>query len=599
MRLFIIHIIAGLLISCQASFAQDQEYADSLISLYITGNFQGEKGLELLNEIAISHPEPAVMMAYSKELIQLADSLGEIEYLIDGYMAQGVAQRLLGQYFESLNSYINGYEIADSAKLEMRAGMVAVNLADLYSTVSDHESAKRYYREGIKVLRQENDSVTLASTLFNFGDEYYKEENMDSALVFYEESIRIFNKKDIQIGVAYNLGSIGQVKFRLGQLKRAEKDLKQAIAMLDDLGDLYGKSVYLLDLARIYIAYDELDSALQCGNESMELAKSFELVEQISQANLLLSEVYSEMGQFERSMRHYKDHVETKDSINSYLSIGNLFSRFEVKQKQAEVDLLKKEAQVAEMRGKRQQLGIAVTGLTLILVALLGINTYRRFQFARKTNKIIEEEKNRSEDLLLNILPRETANELREKGAVKARKIEHVTVLFTDFIEFTRHAEKETPEQMVRSIDYYFKQFDEITTRYNLEKIKTIGDSYMCAGGLHSEECRAKEVITAALEMQEVVERTKKSNDDLIHFDMRIGVHTGPVVAGIVGNKKWQFDIWGDTVNIASGVEAKSPSGRVTMSQTTYKEVKDIFKTEFLGETRIKNSRKIKLYFVT
>jgi class 3 adenylate cyclase len=269
-----------------------------------------------------------------------------------------------------------------------------------------------------------------------------------------------------------------------------------------------------------------------------------------------------------------------------------------MEQKKAEVDLLRKEAEVAGLRGKRQQWGITVTTLALLLVAVLGINTYRRYQLTRKTNRLIRREKDRSEDLLLNILPRETAAELREKGAVKARKIDNVTVLFTDFVGFTRHAEKESPELMVRSIDFYFKQFDEITTRYNLEKIKTIGDSYMCAGGLHSEQCQAKEVIKAALEMVAVLEEVKKTRE-VIPFEMRIGVHTGPVVAGIVGTKKWQYDIWGDTVNIASGMEAKSEAGRVNISQTTYEEVKDDFKTEYRGESKIKNRGVVKMYFVS
>ena len=157
---------------------------------------------------------------------------------------------------------------------------------------------------------------------------------------------------------------------------------------------------------------------------------------------------------------------------------------------------------------------------------------------------IIEAENERSESLLLNILPEETAQELKLNGEVQAKKFESVTVLFTDFTEFSRIAENADPEHLVKSIDFYFKEFDMIVSNYGLEKIKTIGDSYMCAGGLpRVSQNHAKNAINAAKDMINLVNIQLQSQDDLIHFEIRIGVHTGPVVAGIVGTKKWQYDI--------------------------------------------------------
>ena len=158
--------------------------------------------------------------------------------------------------------------------------------------------------------------------------------------------------------------------------------------------------------------------------------------------------------------------------------------------------------------------------------------------------KNIQKEKKRSETLLLNILPFETAKELKLNGKVEAVKAEKVTVLFTDFVEFSTLAEKIEPEKLVQSIDFYFKKFDEIITKYGLEKIKTIGDSYMCAGGIPTpKEGHAFSMVMAAKEMMALVENSKNNNDGLPHFEVRLGIHTGPVVAGIVGIKKWQYDI--------------------------------------------------------
>jgi class 3 adenylate cyclase len=199
----------------------------------------------------------------------------------------------------------------------------------------------------------------------------------------------------------------------------------------------------------------------------------------------------------------------------------------------------------------------------------------------------------------LNILPAETAKELKLNGKVEAVKFDQVTVLFTDFVQFTKVAEHVDAEQLVKSIDYYFKEFDKIATKHSLEKIKTVGDSYMCACGLPTlNPAHARNVILAAKEIIAVVSHALTADDGLSHFQVRVGIHTGPVVAGIVGLKKWQYDIWGDTVNIASRMESMSQPGRVNLSETTWQEIKDEFPCEYRGEIEAKNRGPMKMYFL-
>jgi class 3 adenylate cyclase len=213
--------------------------------------------------------------------------------------------------------------------------------------------------------------------------------------------------------------------------------------------------------------------------------------------------------------------------------------------------------------------------------------------------KNIQKEKKRSEALLLNILPLETAKELKLNGKVEAVKAEKVTVLFTDFVDFSTLAEKIKPEKLVESIDFYFKGFDEIISKYGLEKIKTIGDSYMCAGGIPTpNKNHAVNMAKAAKEMLDLVENAKGKDDGMPHFEVRIGIHSGPVVAGIVGIKKWQYDIWGDTVNIASRMESGSIPGKINLSETTYDLIKHEFPCEYRGELQVKNRGNFKMYFL-
>ena len=601
--LFFQRLLLALLIQCAYSaHCQDQNVADSLTLIYNSGEFPKEDESIILRNLAKYHTDPKDKLLYSEELVKVAESNSDIGFLVDGYIGIGTAFRLMGDIPDALEIFLKASEIASENQLEERLGYIAVNIADTYSIIKNHSLAINYYNKGIEILKEHNDTLTVASALYNLGDELLNYGELDSAVSIFLKTEQLFRDMNNEQGLAYTLGNTGQVYAKLGQFEKAEINLNQAVQKLRELGDFYPISVYTLTLSDIYLVRNQDLKSLEYAEQSLHLAQEYGLKEQISDAFLKLSEIYEKMGLPERSINYLKSHNIYRDSITSIAAVqemAELRTEFEVAQKQSEVDLLTKEAEIADLRARRQRWIIFGSVLSLVLVAVLGVNAFRRYRFMQETNRIIEEEKNRSDVLLRNILPEETALELKEQGYVKARKIEGVTVLFTDFIEFTRYAEQVAPEQMVRSIDYYFKKFDEITTRYNLEKIKTIGDSYMCAGGLHSESCRAKEVIKAAIEMIEVTENAKQSQKDLINFDMRIGIHTGPVVAGIVGTKKWQYDIWGDTVNIASGMEANSVSGKINISETTYKEVEDEFKAEYRGKIEIKNRGLIKMYFLS
>ena len=187
-------------------------------------------------------------------------------------------------------------------------------------------------------------------------------------------------------------------------------------------------------------------------------------------------------------------------------------------------------------------------------------------------------EKDRSDELLLNILPHEVAEELKAKGEARARQFDNVTILFTDFKGFTTASERMSPRELLDELNTCFKEFDRITTARGIEKIKTIGDAYMAAGGLPDPASSSPaDVVYAALEMQAFMQRrqAERQAQGVPAFEMRVGIHSGPVVAGIVGVKKFQYDIWGDTVNTASRMESSGEVGQVNISEATYALVKD------------------------
>jgi class 3 adenylate cyclase len=213
----------------------------------------------------------------------------------------------------------------------------------------------------------------------------------------------------------------------------------------------------------------------------------------------------------------------------------------------------------------------------------------------------IKIEKRISEELLLNILPGDVAQELKKFGKVEPVSHENCTVLFTDFKGFTEISESITAKELVAEINHCFGVFDEITSRYHIEKIKTIGDSYMAVGGNFSKnECTPLHVVSAGLEMRDYIKKRKleRTREGKFGFEMRVGVHSGPVVSGVVGVKKFQFDIWGDTVNIASRMQSHGEIDEVNVTETTRDLIRDNFEFEFRGLLPVKGKGDMPMYFV-
>lgn len=219
-----------------------------------------------------------------------------------------------------------------------------------------------------------------------------------------------------------------------------------------------------------------------------------------------------------------------------------------------------------------------------------------------KAKELIQKEKEKSDSLLLNILPEPVARELKENGFVKPTLFESVTVLFTDFKGFTKIATKLSPTELLEKLDLIFLQFDQICERRGIEKLKTIGDAYMCVGGLPvSNLSHPVDTCLAAIEMQNFMKETKLIMESISgeeFWDMRLGIHTGTVVAGVIGKTKFAYDVWGDAVNTASRMESNGEIGMINISSATYERVKDFFVCEYRGKIEAKNKGVIDMYFL-
>lgn len=590
-------LIGFFLIIGQIARTQDQRFADSLVDIYLSDSLIGKAKMELLRKLSFNEVNDySKRLNYAEELILLASQYNNNEYLYHGYFQKGNSNQFLGDLEEAVASYFKSAEVAKKEKLISAEGSAYGAIADIYSISDNHTNAMLYYGKAIAKLRNTKDTVALASFVLNAGDALLANKKYDSALAYFNESEALFEQVNYVTGKAYNLGNIGMVYAHTGKNDLAEKNINEAILILQKSGDYHPICVYLIYMADIYLEKKEHQTAIDYAQRSLTLAEQYGLKEQISDANLKLSELFEIIGKPVISYKYYKDHITYRDSLLNIERVQQMADQrtdFEVSQKQIEVDL-------AEQREENQRTIAIATAIALFLIGLLAVGLFRRNRFIRKTKQIIEHERDRSDNLLLNILPEETARELKEHGKVKAKKHDAVTVLFTDFKGFTSYSEKLSPEALVETIGFYFSKFDAIVEKHGLEKIKTIGDAYMCAGGLHgSEETHPQKMIMAATEIAQFVFDTKHDDKACsLNFDIRIGINTGPVVAGVVGTKKFAYDIWGDTVNVASRMETMSEPGRINISQSTYELIKSDFHCEYRGEIEAKNRGKVKMYFV-
>ncbi len=215
----------------------------------------------------------------------------------------------------------------------------------------------------------------------------------------------------------------------------------------------------------------------------------------------------------------------------------------------------------------------------------------------KERTRELEQEKNKSDDLLHNILPSSLVNELKTFGKVRPRRFSSVSIMFTDFKAFTYTTSVLPPEELVYELNDIFKGFDALISKYELEKLKTIGDSYMAACGIPREvEDHATRIVYAAIDFQKMIKERNRSAP--IKWDMRLGIHSGSVVAGVVGTKKFTYDIWGDTVNIASRMEGSGEPGEINISGYTYMLIRDHFDCQYRGKVETKDKRSIDMYFV-
>lgn len=472
-------------------------------------------------------------------------------------------------------------------------------LGQLYIEVGEYKTAIAYSQEArdVRINKLKDPNVSFLNCNIAYAKLMLNElEGVNELL---NNSIQLATVSEDYPSLVRTYEIKGQYFLAINQLDSAEYILFKSKEAMRNYGVKYFSPAGSLTpnyyLAKVRILQNRLKEARALLEQ--EIYEIRNIKKEVLKEQKLLIEVYHKLGDSKAADSTFIKYYELQTEISAE-DRKNRSMSFEVETKieaaENTIKDLETENRIANLT-KKFLIGIAV--LLLVVAAII----FNRFRVTHKQKLIIEKEKQRSEELLLNILPSEVAEELKMKGSADAKHFNQVTVMFTDFKGFTQISEKLTAAELVAEIDLCFKTFDRIISKYNIEKIKTIGDAYMCAGGLPvANNTHAHDVVSAAMEigqfMQQHFQQRKSAGKE--GFEIRIGIHSGSVVAGIVGVKKFAYDIWGDTVNLAARMESSGEAGKVNISGTTYELVKDYFKCEYRGKIRAKNKGEFDMYFV-
>ncbi len=510
------------------------------------------KGKLVLSTSKILSDATADFLESKKHFEGLNDSSG----IAACYMQLGLINNII-KYYEGAKNYFS--------------------LSLAYNNIHDRQNAVAKYLTAISYSQQKD---TLN------GKKYF-----DAALEIYDS---LDNKRGQFECYTYmakmyiEANNLDRADFYFNKLYSGEFNLNEA----NTLGRL--QSIQ----ATYFFKKNNIPEALKSGLIGYSIGKKYGDELSIMEASNVLYQTFLQLKDYKNAFAYLDEFKKLNDSIyNSTTSLQ--IAEFMVKaefDKKAVVEKQEAEKKFAITKKEIENERVIRNSILGILLVVFGFLIILFIQRSR-----LSKEKNRGEELLLNILPASVAEELKISDRVHAENYDLVTVMFTDFKDFTIRTSELSAKDLVTEIDFYFSAFDKIISKYNIEKIKTIGDAYMCASGVpNPNPNHAIDIVNAAFEMQAFMNETsgKRKTENKPFFEIRSGIHSGPVVAGVVGTTKFAYDIWGATVNIASRIESVGEVGKINISGSTYELIKHKFNCLHRGKVQAKNLGEIDMYFV-
>lgn len=545
-------------------------------------------------------------LALASKAASLANNVGYTKGEADALRTVGIIYSSHGKMPKALDAYEKALVLYQSVQHSIGEAMVYNNMGIVYFRLSKFSEATEYYFKSLKIKERNEDKSGTISTLTNIGSVYQKQANFSEAISFYRKAIKVAQAAKSHNMVAANYQNIGEVYIEQRKYRQAKAVLKKAVKVFEQTKDFVSMVSAYINLGVVYKSAKNYVAAANMYNGALAIAHKQNL--QIDKALCLMN-----LGELHMEQKEYT--VAEEYMKKALLAIKN---------KVVNETLSKTYDHLAELSYRNANYRIAYRYLRRYL------NTYQSNFRALRSNQIsemhmqyevekrekeaeifrlknvelkgalqkLDAEKKQSEKLLRNILPADVAEDLKTKGSSPVKLFKDATVMFIDFKNFTLHAQLMKPEELVEKLSFYFTGFEEIIAKYKIEKIKTIGDAFMCVCGVpKSVSNHAVKMVQAAKEIVAFVAQNFSTNL-ADRFEIRVGIHSGPVIGGIIGTQKLAYDIWGDTVNTAARMEQNSEPGKINISEATKRLLKNKFDTAYRGKISAKNKGEIDMFFV-
>lgn len=530
------------------------------------------------------------------ELIQLAEQTNDTTSVAQAYMLKSYVYQSNGYLDSAFFHIFRSIELAEKINNGSLAIINCSALADLYLEQNEFDKALKSYNKGLMLVQKYQDYNNQIALIMGIGSVHYLKNEIRQALHYYLQCNSLAIKYKDEHARAQNLNNIALCYADLGDYKKGLFYYEQALTLYKEREMLGEEANAYYNIGQLYFNAKDYAQVLNYSEKGLLIATQIKSQLKTLDFYDLLANTNSKLGKFEKAYYYRTKFAElSKTLINEEKTkhVAEMEAKFQSNLKASKISILQKENELARVKASRN-LGINFgLGGALLGVIFISLAFYLQSKKRKKLNQELSIEKQKSDSLLLNILPEEIAEELKASGHSEARLYNQVTVLFTDFVNFTGISEQMKPTELVQEIHKNFTAFDAIMEKYGIEKIKTIGDAYLAVSGLPNENPNhAKNMILAAKDIQQFMSENHGK------FQIRIGIHSGAVVAGIVGVKKYAYDIWGDTVNTAARMEQNSEPGKINISDATYALVKDDFTLFHRGKINAKNKGDIDMYFV-
>jgi len=473
--------------------------------------------------------------------------------------------------------------------------------ASIYEALGEDDKALAMYEAALNTARQADFKVWYPGVMLSMGNLAYKKGKVDSAIQIYTNAIIISDEVGNLNNKANCYQKLAEIYYEKKDSKKAMEYIQLAMSLFQQTGSLSSFSYSRLLMSYIVLSDKAYKVAIDLGLMSLDEGKANGEIQLQKDAAQVLYYAYLGMGDKSRALEyhvlfHDLSEANHNEELTKKLARIDLEANFEKERQISKIEEEKKDAEL-KARFDKQNLVKKVSIIGIFLFAIIAGLAIFAFNQKRKDSSLIAKEKKRTDTLLLNILPEEIVAELK-KADYKMSGL--ATVLFADVKAIAGKADEPASKRIQSDLDYYYQAFDQITARSKIEKIKTVGDAYLCVGSNAGDEENAINVVSAALQIRQFVQQAQQERIEKgeSYFEISIGIHTGPVVAGIIGIRKFSYDVWGDTVNIAARMEQHGEEGKINISGGTYTLVKDRFNCIYRGEVETKKKEKIDMYFV-